>query len=128
MIHNEVVGPPIYDVLRLQEKKVAKVARVVNVEFNTPADMRKSLAEWRSSQAQFGDDIEALISVRTGESSILAIQIFPDSTTYNKFEKKRDEWIEKTDITETVKDRLVLDGEVNHWYQKIQYLHPDLSE
>ena len=73
---------------------MVKVARVVSVEFNSPAEKRKTLKEYRARLAEFAPGIELLIAVNTSDTEVLAIQVYPDSDTLERAKELNEQFQE----------------------------------
>ena len=84
---------------------MVKVARVVSVEFNSPAEKRKTLKEYRARLAEFAPGIELLIAVNTSDIEVLAIQVYPDSDTLERA-KELNEQFQETIGAAAIRDRI----------------------
>ncbi|MEC7514091.1 MAG: hypothetical protein VX394_04430 [Pseudomonadota bacterium] len=103
---------------------MVKVARVVSVEFNSPAEKRKTLKEYRARLAEFAPGIELLIAVNTSDTEVLAIQVYPDSDTLERA-KELNEQFQETIGAAAIRDRIGYEGDVDFWFQEIKYFGPD---
>ena len=100
-----------------------KVARIHSIDFHSEeakAEFRKEIIEW---QKQF-PEIELIISVETSDESLMSVFVFPDQEELDTVQRRQEQLAGafQDKFGHLIKDRMVFEGDVGYWFQKIQYL------
>ena len=100
-----------------------KIARIISLEFDSAENRKETVAKFRSALNEIAEGIELSVVVNTSETSVMAIQIWPDEPTLQAYEERRIEWSSKNHMS--VRDRISYEGDVDFWFQQIKYFGGD---
>ena len=100
-----------------------KVARINSIDFHSAeakAEFRKGFIEF---QKHF-PEIELIISLEASEESLMAVFVFPDQEELDTVQRRQEQLAGdfQDKFGHLIKDRMVFEGDVGYWFQKIQYL------
>ena len=97
-----------------------KVARLVSVEFNSAEEKKQTLEIYRSRLAEFAPGVELVITVNTGETEVMAIQVYPDGATLERTKNSEQKFLTEFGA-KAIRDRIEYEGDVDFWFQQIKY-------
>ena len=64
---------------------MSKVASVMNMEFETPDEVATFIHFMTETHEELSRDLEQLIAVRTGDTSLIAIRVHNDQESFDRY-------------------------------------------
>ena len=86
------------------------IARINSLEFETEADLEERQAMFDNGQLAVPNIVECVISIKTSETSMLSILVYPDTETANNGLEHRKEFM----LAGKIKDQWYMEGEVKN--------------
>ena len=100
---------------------MSKVASVISVEFETPEEVAGFTKYVAEKQVDFSKDLEQLTAVRTGDTSMMVIQVHPDQESYDRYEADFEKIRQQNPFKPT--DRVRLQGDVTYMVHHTTFMN-----
>ena len=100
---------------------MSKVASVISVEFETPEEVAGFTKYVAEKQVDFSKDLEQLTAVRTGDTSMMVIQVHPDQESYDRYEADFEKIRQQNPFKPT--DRVRLQGDVMYMVHHTTFMN-----